>query len=50
VFPETGHGALAFSDCAQDLGVAFIENPEAKLDLSCVAALKPVFALPPPAE
>jgi pimeloyl-ACP methyl ester carboxylesterase len=50
VFPETGHGALAFSDCAQDLGVAFIENPEAKLDLSCAAALKPVFALPPPAE
>ncbi len=27
VFPEAGHGALAFSQCARDLGVAFIENP-----------------------
>ena len=50
VFPETGHGALAFSDCAQDLGVAFVENPEAALDTSCVAGLKPVFVLPPAAE
>jgi pimeloyl-ACP methyl ester carboxylesterase len=50
VFPETGHGALAFSDCALDLGVAFIENPGADLDFSCAEALKPVFVLPPAAE
>ena len=47
VFPETGHGALAFSDCALDLGVAFIETPAAELDVSCVDDLKPVFVLPP---
>ena len=46
VFPETGHGALAFSPCARDLGVAFIENPTVPLDQSCVAGLTPRFALP----
>lgn len=35
VFPETGHGALALSDCTLDLDVAFIENPQADLDFSC---------------
>ncbi len=25
VFPEAGHGALAFSQCARDLGVASVE-------------------------
>ncbi len=46
IFPETGHGALAFSPCARDLGVAFIENPTVPLDQSCVAGLTPRFALP----
>ncbi|WPL18066.1 Tripeptidyl aminopeptidase precursor [Thiorhodovibrio winogradskyi] len=46
VLPETGHGALAFSQCARDLGVAFIENPTVALDTSCVAGLTPSFALP----
>jgi pimeloyl-ACP methyl ester carboxylesterase len=50
VFPETGHGALAFSACAQDLGVAFIENPSAPLDTGCVAALRPRFVLPDGSE
>ncbi len=46
VFPETGHGALVFSQCAIDIGVAFIENPAAELDTSCTEALKPKFILP----
>ncbi|WP_295455081.1 alpha/beta fold hydrolase [uncultured Thiodictyon sp.] len=46
VFPETGHGALLFSQCARDLGVAFIENPTVPLDKSCVAGLAPSFVLP----
>ena len=46
VFPETGHGALVFSQCARDLGVAFIENPTGPLDKSCVAGLAPTFVLP----
>ncbi len=38
-FPHTGHGAL-FSHspgCGQDLWVAFVKDPEAKLDTSCLA-------------
>ena len=46
VFPETGHGALAFSACAQDIGVAFIENPTAPIDTGCTKALQPRFVLP----
>jgi hypothetical protein len=46
VFPETGHGALVFSQCARDLGVAFVENPEALVDTSCTKALTPAFMLP----
>ncbi|MBF9030398.1 alpha/beta fold hydrolase [Rhodobacterales bacterium HKCCE3408] len=46
LFPETGHGALVFSRCAIDLGVAFIENPGAELDFSCAEDLRPSFVLP----
>lgn len=45
-FPETGHGTLAFSQCARDIGAAFIENPEAIFDTSCAEALTPAFILP----
>ncbi|WP_172299023.1 alpha/beta fold hydrolase [Pseudoruegeria sp. HB172150] len=45
-FPETGHGALAFSQCARDIGVAFIENPEADIDTSCAQDLRLPYALP----
>lgn len=45
-FPESGHGTLAFSQCAKDIGAAFLENPEAPLDDSCAAALTPAFLLP----
>ncbi|TDG33104.1 alpha/beta fold hydrolase [Paracraurococcus ruber] len=45
-FPETGHGTLAFSKCARDIGVAFLENPEAVIDTRCTAALVPSFVLP----
>ena len=46
VFPEAGHGALAFSQCARDQGVAFIENPTVAPDKSCVAGLAATFVLP----
>ncbi|MEM9179416.1 MAG: alpha/beta hydrolase [Pseudomonadota bacterium] len=39
--PYTGHGAL-FSDhrgCGGDLWVAFVTNPEAELDTSCIASV-----------
>jgi pimeloyl-ACP methyl ester carboxylesterase len=44
--PESGHGTLAFSQCAKDIGAAFLENPEANLDASCAETLTPAFILP----
>jgi hypothetical protein len=46
-FPEAGHGALMFSKCAKDIGLAFIEQPEAKLATACIEGLKPNWVLPP---
>ncbi len=46
VFPESGHGNLAFSQCAKDIGAAFMENPEVPLDTSCTTALVSAFLLP----
>lgn len=45
-FPESGHGTLAFSQCAKDIGAAFLENPEAPIDDACAQALTPAFLLP----
>ncbi|MFZ5751599.1 MAG: alpha/beta hydrolase [Pseudomonadota bacterium] len=45
-FPESGHGTLAFSQCAKDIGAAFLENPEAPFDAACAQALTPAFLLP----
>ena len=44
--PESGHGTLAFSQCAKDIGAAFLENPEAPLNDNCAATLTPAFLLP----
>lgn len=44
--PESGHGTLAFSQCAKDIGAAFLENPAAPFDASCADALTPAFLLP----
>lgn len=46
-FPEAGHGALIFSQCAKDIGMAFIEQPEAELATGCIDSLKPQWVLPP---
>ncbi len=46
-FPNTGHGAIAYSQCAQDIGVAFINNPDESLETACTADLQPDFVLPP---
>ncbi|MBC2836682.1 alpha/beta fold hydrolase [Paragemmobacter straminiformis] len=45
-FPESGHGTLAFSQCAKDIGAAFLENPEAPFDSTCTQALTSAFLLP----
>jgi pimeloyl-ACP methyl ester carboxylesterase len=45
--PEAGHGAIIFSQCVKDIGMAFIERPETAPDTGCLASLKPKFVLPP---
>ncbi len=45
--PEAGHGAIIFSQCVKDIGMAFIERPETKPETACLASLKPKFVLPP---
>jgi pimeloyl-ACP methyl ester carboxylesterase len=45
--PEAGHGAIIFSQCVKDIGMAFIERPETAPDTACLAGLKPRFVLPP---
>lgn len=46
-FPEAGHGALIFSQCAKDIGLAFVERPGEALATGCIERLKPVWMLPP---
>ncbi len=45
-FPEAGHAALVFSQCAKDIGLAFVERPAEPLATECIDTLKPVFILP----
>jgi pimeloyl-ACP methyl ester carboxylesterase len=45
--PEAGHGAIIFSQCVKDIGMAFVERPEAAPDTACLVSLKPKFVLPP---
>lgn len=45
-FPESGHGVVMFSQCAQDIAVSFIEDPDAVINDSCTAELIPDFVVP----
>ena len=47
LFPETGHGAIRYSQCARDIGAAFFNDPEAEINTVCTEDLLPVFELPP---
>ncbi|MBE9157031.1 alpha/beta fold hydrolase [Nodosilinea sp. LEGE 06152] len=44
---STGHGAIVASQCAKDIGVAFVNDPERTPDTSCTAGLFPNFVMPP---
>jgi pimeloyl-ACP methyl ester carboxylesterase len=46
-FPNGGHGVLQFSQCARDVGAAFVDNPNRPPNAECRASLKPQFILPP---
>jgi pimeloyl-ACP methyl ester carboxylesterase len=47
LFPETGHGAIRYSQCAKDIGAAFFDNPGADINTACTQNLLPQFVLPP---
>lgn len=44
VIPGAGHSLIDAGDCPVGLGVAFIDNPTASLDMSCVGGLNVKFA------
>ncbi len=46
VIPEAGHGTIAYQPCASDISVAFLNDPTADLDTTCIATLTPKFILP----
>ncbi|MCA9878450.1 MAG: alpha/beta hydrolase, partial [Thermomicrobiales bacterium] len=46
--PMAGHGVIAYSECAQQVGYAFIDNPAMTPDISCFDDRKPRW-VPPPA-
>jgi pimeloyl-ACP methyl ester carboxylesterase len=46
VIPEAGHGTIAYQPCANDISVAFLNDPSAALDTSCIAKLQPHFVKP----
>ena len=45
-FPNAGHGAIQFSQCAKDIAAAFVDNPDAEVNSACTADLVPQFVLP----
>jgi pimeloyl-ACP methyl ester carboxylesterase len=46
ILPETGHGAIRFSQCAKDIGAAFFGHPEGEVNTECTKDLLPIFASP----
>ncbi|MGF1491594.1 MAG: alpha/beta hydrolase [Microcoleaceae cyanobacterium] len=45
-FPNSGHGVIVFSQCAKDVGVAFINQPTQSINTNCVSDVQPEFVLP----
>jgi len=45
-FPSLGHGVVK-TECAQAIGVAFVNSPDGEIDTSCTADLEVEFVLPP---
>lgn len=44
-FPATGHGAMFSSSCSASVVAAFLSDPAAELDLSCVESMSLSFAI-----
>lgn len=46
IIPEAGHGSIIYQQCAKDIAAAFVNDPSAKLNVSCIDDLQPKFILP----
>ena len=46
VIPEAGHGTILYQPCANDISVAFINDPTAELDVSCIDDIRIDFVMP----
>lgn len=47
LFPEAGHAVIQFSQCARDVAIGFLEDPDAPVNAACTEGLKPTFFIPP---
>ncbi len=45
-FPMVGHGVISGGDCPLDMGLAFIDDPYAEPDASCISAMDTAFYVP----
>lgn len=45
-FPNTGHGATLFSQCARDVAAAFFDQPGEPVNSGCTEDLVPTFLVP----
>lgn len=41
-FPTLGHGVMRSNDCGLAIGLAFINDPAAEVDVTCVDSLAPI--------
>lgn len=46
VIPEAGHGSIAYQKCPNDMSVAFLNDPKANINASCIDDIKIDFLLP----
>lgn len=46
LIPEAGHGAVLYQPCVADMGVAFTNNPQRKLDDACPKSIKVAWSFP----
>jgi pimeloyl-ACP methyl ester carboxylesterase len=46
MIPEAGHGSLLYQPCVEDMGVAFINNPQRKLPDTCPRSITITWHIP----
>jgi pimeloyl-ACP methyl ester carboxylesterase len=46
IIPEAGHGTIIYQQCSKDIATAFVNDPSAELDVSCIDDIQPTFVLP----